>query len=237
MERLNKAYFKKEVSMKKLLLIGMLTVAGALNLHAAESNNQSAWQAKQKTLEVAFAQADAIQDKYQKLINDTLKKYGNHSNFIKGYISGFQYNQNNTPEQAVEDAKKQVKEAKKQYNQALENVTLFTKFSKNSEVTRLMTEIITISSTLKPDPTSAFLNIIPEATQKQLKSLEDSMDAIIGKDNYGMRNLLDNHFTKEYIKKLNVSNEDIQAVQALQKERNDAISQLNSQPRQLQVEH
>ena len=205
--------------MKKLLLIGMLTVAGALNLHAASSNNQSAqqtaWQAKEKT-------AEAIQDKYQKLINDTLKKYGNHSHFIKGYLSGFQYYQNNTPEQAVEEATKQLEEATKQYNQAVENVTLFTKFSKNSEVTRLMKKMITIASTMSPGTE------LDKATQKQIKSLEDNMKKIIGKDdNPGIRNLLKTHFVKEYIKNtLKVSDQDIKQVQDYQNKQNEEIGNL-----------
>ena len=205
--------------MKKLLLIGMLTVAGALNLHAASSNNQSAqqtaWQAKEKT-------AEAIQDKYQKLINDTLKKYGNHSHFIKGYLSGFQYYQNNTPEQAVEEATKQLEEATKQYNQAVENVTLFTKFSKNSEVTRLMKKMITIASTMSPGTE------LDKATQKQIKSLEDNMKKIIGKDdNPGIRNLLKTHFVKEYIKNtLKVFDQDIKQVQDYQNKQNEEIGNL-----------
>jgi len=211
--------------MKKLLFIGMLTVAGALNLHAAESK----WQAKQKT-------AEGIQDKYQKFINDTLKPYGNHSHFIEGYLSGFQYNQNNTPEQAVEEAKKQhsfdkqvvenakkqLEEATKQYNQAVENVTLFTKFSKNSEVTRLMKKMITILSTMSPGTE------LDKATQKQIKSLEDNMKKIIGKDdNPGIRNLLKTYFVQEYIKNtLKVSPKDIKKVQDYQNEQNEEIRKL-----------
>ena len=86
-------------------------------------------------------------------------------------------------------------------------------------------------------------------SKKHFQKLKETMNNFIGEQEHEMRGIIQNYFQSKYIKNiLKVSDDDIQAVQdlkeeahkpfqALQKERNDAISQLNSQPRQLQVEH
>lgn len=186
--------------MKKMLFIGMLTVAGALHLHAASSATEDTETQKIQDIEKEY------QLKIEAVLPPESRKYSN-------FIIQNALQQNNTPEAAVEEAKEKLK-------QAQQNVNIFNTLSKNKEVISTMQQLLSITSSndfynpdFKPNKT----------TEENIKKLSEKLTTLIGKDNYRMQDFLRHMYITQTLK---VSDKDIQAIQALEKELKGKLNSL-----------
>lgn len=191
------------------------TVAGAINLHAASNNR-----AKQR------AELQEVQDEYNKKIRGALKAYGNYAAFLSNYIERMQF-ETLTPKGALQHAQVALQKAQVALQKAQKNAQMFESFVKNKKVVTAMKEFINIMSTVADKEAPS------EADESKMKAVQESLFTVIGKNNWEMLSILQDHFIADYVHNtLKLSDKDIQTVQALQEEKEQEVNNFFKQSAQ-----